>query len=118
MTERAAHIVDEVLPSVPVRQWVFTLPYRLRYLLAWDHGLSRAVLAIHARALLQFYRQHAERHGIPAGRSGTVTVIQRFGGGLNLNVHFHTLALDGVFARSPAGRLTFHPACGPSDAEV
>jgi hypothetical protein len=33
-------------------------------------------------------------------------------------VHFHTLALDGVFVRSPAGRLAFHPAYGPSDAEV
>jgi Transposase zinc-binding domain len=31
MTERAAHLVDEVLPWVPVRQWVLTLPYRLRY---------------------------------------------------------------------------------------
>jgi hypothetical protein len=33
-------------------------------------------------------------------------------------VHFHTLALDGVFARSRAGRLVFHSANGPSDAEV
>jgi hypothetical protein len=24
-------------------------------------------------------------------------------------VHVHTLALDGVFARSPAGPLAFHP---------
>jgi hypothetical protein len=118
MTERAAHLVDEVLPPVPVRQWVLTLPYRLRYLLAWDHSLSRAVLAVHTRALLDFYRQQAQRQGIPAGRTGTVTAVQRFGGGLNLNVHFHTLAIDGVFVRSQAGRLTFHPACGPSDAEV
>jgi len=34
MTERAGHLVDEVVPPVPVRQWVLTLPYRLRYLLA------------------------------------------------------------------------------------
>src|SRR5215472_1998948 len=44
MTERAAHLVDAVLPQVPVRQWVLTVPYRLRYQLAWNHGLSRAVL--------------------------------------------------------------------------
>jgi len=31
MTERAAHLVDAVLPRVPVRQWVLTMPYRLRY---------------------------------------------------------------------------------------
>jgi hypothetical protein len=118
MTERAAHLVDDVIPFVPVRQWVLTLPYRLRYLLAWDHGLSRAVLAVHARALRDFYRQQAHGQGIPAGRTGTVTAVQRFGGGLNLNVHFHTLALDGVFVRPPAGRPTFHAAWGPSDAEV
>ena len=32
MTERAARLVDGVLPRVPVRQWVLSLPYRLRYL--------------------------------------------------------------------------------------
>jgi hypothetical protein len=42
MVERAAHLVDAVLPDVPVRQWVLTLPLRLRYRLAWDHDLCRA----------------------------------------------------------------------------
>jgi len=64
------------------------LPYQLLYLLAWDHGPSRAVLAIHAQALLDFYRDQARSHGIPEGRTRTLTVIQRFGGGLNLNVRF------------------------------
>lgn len=41
MTESAARLVDEVLPRVPVRQWVLSLPHRLRYLQAWDHGLAR-----------------------------------------------------------------------------
>ena len=31
MAERAAHLVDRVLPDVPVRQWVLSVPYRLRY---------------------------------------------------------------------------------------
>lgn len=35
MADTAAHLRDCVLPSVPVRQWVFTLPRRLRFLLAW-----------------------------------------------------------------------------------
>jgi len=34
MAERAAYLVDEVLPRAPVRQWDLTLPYRLRYQLA------------------------------------------------------------------------------------
>ena len=34
MAERAAHLVDRVFPRVPVRQWVLSLPHRLRYRLA------------------------------------------------------------------------------------
>ena len=115
---RAAQLVDRVIPPVPVRQWVLTLPFRLRYLLAWDHGLRRAVLAVHARRCSTSIVSRLQRQGLATGRTGSVTAVQRFGGGLNLNVHFHTLALDGVFVRSPGGRLAFHAACGPSDAEV
>ncbi len=79
MTERAAHAVDAVLPPVPVRQWVLSLPHWLRYVLAWDHGLCRAVLAVHVQALLGFQRRRARRLGVRDGRSGSLTVIQRFG---------------------------------------
>jgi hypothetical protein len=118
MTEGAARLVDGVLPRVPVRQWVLSLPYRLRYLLAWDHGLARAVLAVSVRVLLGFQRRRARRYGIRDGRSGSVTVIQRFGGGLNLNVHFHTLLLDGVFFEGQEGALEFRPLPPPTDDEV
>jgi putative transposase len=118
MAERAAYLVDEVLPPVPVRQWVLTLPYRLRYRLAWDHALCRAVLGIYARVLLAFYARSAHAQGVRDGQTGTVTVIQRFGSGLNLNVHFHTLVLDGVFNEARRRALTFHPASAPTDAEV
>jgi len=39
-TERAAHLVTEVLARVPVRQWVLSLPYRLRYQLAGNHACA------------------------------------------------------------------------------
>ena len=118
MTERAAHLIDHVLPHVPVRQWVLSLPFELRYRLAWDHELCRAVLAIYTRALLGFYRKRAKGSGHDEGRTGTVTVIQRFGGALNLNIHFHTLAVDGVFVREPNGSLSFAAAKTPTDDEV
>jgi Putative transposase len=41
-----------------------------------------------------------------------------FGSGLQLNVHFHTLVLDGVFSAARPGLLTFHPAPPPSDDDV
>ena len=47
-----------------------------------------------------------------------VTAVQRAGGALNTNLHFHTLVLDGVFTDDPEGGLAFHPAPGPSDAQV
>ena len=118
MTERAAHLTDHVLPRAPVRQWVLSLPFELRYRLAWDHALCRAVLAVYTRALLGFYRKRAKASGHRDGRTGTVTVIQRFGGALNLNVHFHTLALDGVFVREPDGSLRFVAAKAPSNTEI
>jgi hypothetical protein len=37
---------------------------------------------------------------------------------LNLNVHFHTVFLDGVFVRDPDGRVAFHAAREPEAAEL
>ncbi|MCB9025203.1 MAG: transposase zinc-binding domain-containing protein [Bdellovibrionaceae bacterium] len=34
MAESATHFVNEVLPHKPLRQWVLSLPFQLRYLLA------------------------------------------------------------------------------------
>ena len=44
--------------------------------------------------------------------------MQRFGDALNLNVHFHSLVLDGVYAAGSSGALRFHPLPPPDDAEV
>jgi hypothetical protein len=84
MAEQAARLVESVLPFVPVRQWVLTVPHRLRYRLAFDHALCRAVLGVFARVVLGWYRRRARRAGVPDGQSGTVTVVQRFGSGLEL----------------------------------
>jgi len=107
MAERAAHLIDRVLPPVPLRQWVLTVPHRLRYLMAWDHRLCRAVLGVYVRVLLGWYRRRGRRRGLADPRTGTVTAIQRFGCALNLHVHFHTLALDGVYVRDGEDGVRF-----------
>ncbi len=38
MTDSAALPADEVLPAKPIRQWVLSLPFALRFLLATDPG--------------------------------------------------------------------------------
>src|SRR2546427_1856564 len=119
MAERAAHLVDHVLPAdVPVRQWVFSVPHRLRYRLAYDHRLCRTVLHVFVRALRSAYRRQARRQGVAGGETGMVTSVQRFGGAVNVHLHFHTLVLDGVFVREPDGTLRFHPAAPPTDDDV
>jgi hypothetical protein len=70
------------------------------------------------RAVLGWYRRRARRAGWADGHSGSVTVIQRFGSGLQLNVHSHAVFLDGVFTEATDGTLRFHPAPPPSDVEV
>ncbi len=118
MAERAAHLVDHVLPDVPVRQWVLSLPHRVRYLLAWHHDLCRAVVRVLMRAVGRHLRAWSRERGLRDARGGGVAVIQRFGGALNLNVHVHALVLDGVYVRGHDGRLRFDAAPTPSPADV
>ena len=110
MAERATHLLDHVFPDVPVRQWVLSLPYRIRYRLAWNHDVCRGVAAVFVRAVPRSLRARARDDGVPDRRGGAVAVIQRFGGALNLNVRMHTLVLDGVLARARVGALNFYNA--------
>jgi len=118
MGELAAHLVDGVLGGLPVRQWVLTLPFRLRYRLAYDHRLCRAVLGTFVRALFGFEERRARVLGV-RGRAGSVTAIQRCGSALNANPHFHTIVAEGVFEEHPDGSYHFVPLREPpSDVEV
>ncbi len=51
MTESAALLVDAVLPEEPVRQWVLSVPFPLRFLFAAEPAAMGQVLAIVYRAL-------------------------------------------------------------------
>src|SRR5690606_16478674 len=51
MAETAALLVDDVLPRQPVRQWVLSLPFALRYLLATRPEVVTQVLGIVYRAI-------------------------------------------------------------------
>ena len=46
---------------------MLSLLYRLRYLLAWDHGLVCAVLGVSVRIVLGFQRHRVRRYGIRDG---------------------------------------------------
>ena len=119
MADTAAHLVDRVFPEVPIRQWVLSLPFALRYCLAYDSRLVRDVLRIFIRAVFSSLRRRArKRAGIRSAQCGAVTLVQRFGGSINLNIHLHSLVLDGVYYRDAEGQICFQRLPPPSDSEV
>jgi hypothetical protein len=121
MANTAAHLVDRVIPRVPVRQWVLSLPFELRALAAFDAKVLAALVRMFVDTLEARYRAWAKRAGIGtsgAARGGAVTFVQRFGSSLNLNVHFHVCVLDGAYARSAEGVLVFHEAPAPLRVEL
>ena len=118
MANGAAHLVDRVLPDVPVRQFVLSLPFELRRLAAFKPAVLTALTRIFVEAVFASYRTRAKRDGLDAAECGALTFVQRFGDSLNLNVHFHTIFLDGVLTRDEQGRIVFHPSPPPDTAEL
>ena len=119
MADTAAHLVDHVFPIVPVRQWVLSLPFVLRYRMAYDARLVSHVLNVFIRALFSELRRRAhELLSLRSSQCGAVTFVQRFGDALNANPHFHCLVIDGVYAAGEDGRPEFHQLPAPEDGDV
>ncbi|MHC4092835.1 MAG: transposase [Planctomycetota bacterium] len=120
MADTAAHLVDRVLPLVPFRQWVQTLPIPVRLLVARDSQLLSDVLRIFQRRVSAWYRLEARRLGLRPSdvQPASVTAIQLFGGALNTNPHFHSIFADGVFCERADGVVEFVPALSPTDEDV
>jgi hypothetical protein len=98
MSQTAVHLVDHVIPHVPVRQWVLSLPIPLR---------------VRARHMQDAALLHAD-----VGNGGAVMLIQRFGSAANLNFDPHCLVLDGVYRCEADGRPSFVEAGEPTDDEL
>lgn len=78
MAEAAAHLVNLVIPKVPVRQWVLSFPIPLRSLFAVHPDLLAPVLQIIYRSIAKFlFTQTGQTRDQAA--TGSVTFIQRFG---------------------------------------
>ncbi len=102
-----------VLSWVHIRQWVCSLPW----------GLRALVVDAFVRELLRSYRWRAKHlfrlSSVDEAFLGAVTVIQRFDSALLLNVHAHTLMLDGVYVRRADGEgITVLRLAAPMEDEV
>ncbi len=107
MADSAARLVDSVLPDVPIRQWVLTLPYDLRLLTAMRADVLRDVVRAYVETIHRWMRRRLQR---PGAAAGSVAATHRGGGALNLSPHLHVLTADGVFVRRPAGGAPWRPA--------
>ena len=130
MVDSAALLADEVLPRKPIRQWVLTVPFPLRFLFAAYPELMSKVLGIVTRAL-STHLAHQAGFRKKDAYTGAVTLIQRFGSALNLNIHSavhgrtnvagagmrrsdHMLFLDGVYVQDGTRSFVFHHNKAPT----
>ena len=106
MAETAAHLVDHVFPPLPVRQWVLSVPQRLRWYLEREPRAISAVLHILLRVVEAHLRQGSDASS--HARFEAVSFIRRFGASRNRHVHYHCCVIDGVFDPAPrdAGACT------------
>ncbi len=116
MVESAALLVDDVLPQQPMRQWVLSVPFPLRFLFASQPKIMGKALGIVYRSIAT-HLTHKAGYKKSTAHTGAVTLIQRFGSALNLNIHFHMLFLDGVYV-GDAGSARFCWVKAPTSAEL
>ena len=117
MAETAALLADELFPDVPLRQWVISFPFPLRYLFAAHPQAMGKVLGIIYRAIFT-HLIHKAGYSLKEGATGAVTLIQRFGSALNLNIHFHILFLDGVYVCRDDRPPRFQRVKAPARSEL
>jgi hypothetical protein len=88
---------EEVFAPVPHRQWVFTIPKRLRLFFRYDRKLPGEL----CRAAWETVRDLCalEVDG-DVGMPAMIGAVQSFGDLLNFNSHIHALVPEGVFTES------------------
>src|SRR4030095_7188220 len=122
MAQTAARLVEQVIPWVPTRQWVVSVPVPLRYWMASSPGLTAQVHTIIRTTIGQYYVNKAVTRGYARAniQPGSVTFIQRFGSAINLNLHFHFVFLEGVYLdRTDQGlKPRFVQGEPPSDTDI
>ena len=76
MAESAALLVDEVFPHQPVRQWVLSFPFQLRFLFVSRPAITGQVLGIVYRVISTHLVKKAG-YLKKVARTGAVTLIRK-----------------------------------------
>jgi hypothetical protein len=87
------------------------LPFELRRAAAFRADVATALGRIFIEAVACEQKRTA---GVAQSQPAAMNHLQRFGGAMNLNLPFHAVVVDGVFALDDAGRVRFHETGAPS----
>jgi hypothetical protein len=107
MNESEMKLVEAIIPKVPVRQWVLSLPFPIRFAASRDRKLINLLVKVFYDGVEALIRRKLRSKGIKKAKGGGVVFIQRIGGALNLNVHFHAIFLNGAYTTKDE-TATFH----------
>jgi Putative transposase/Transposase zinc-binding domain len=122
MAQMAAHLVEQVIPWVPTRQWVVSVPVPLRYWMAGSQDLTATVHTIIRTTIGPYYVNQVVTHGHERANvhPGSVTFLQRFGSALHVNLHFHCVFMEGVYLDRTTGGLKprFLASEPPPDGDI
>ena len=99
MADTASHLVDNVFPTVPVRQWVLILPFEIRCRMSYDKRLISDMLAVFLRVVHGWYKRKAKELGVANVQGGSVSFLQKFGSSLNTPARVDSFHIPHIPAR-------------------
>jgi len=89
-------LAEEAVAPVSHRQWVLTMPKRLRIFFRYDRGLLGKLCQLAYEAIRDGLRQAC---GVREGEPGFVGAIQTFGELIGWHSHVHAIVSEGLFRR-------------------
>ena len=108
----AHRLNEEVLAQVPHRQWVLTIPRRLRVYFRYDRSLLGKLCHAAWETVRYVYGLEVDADsGVPA----MIGAVQSFGSLINWNSHVHGIVPEGVFTES--GHFVHMPDISTQHAE-
>lgn len=110
--EFGGRLCEDVLKYVPHRQWVFSIPKRLRIYFMFDRSLLAKLSQCGWYVLSGYLRSGISYEDAVAGG---VIAVQTFGDFQNFNPHLHIIATDGCFYGN--GGFMVGPKPSPNDLE-
>jgi hypothetical protein len=92
--ELSMHITEDVCFPVPHRQFVWTIPKRLRIFFRFDRDLLKELPKLASQVVKEVYQSVMDRDDVIPGM---IAAVQTFGELVHFHPHVHAVVTDGAF---------------------